>query len=674
MNISAENHLKKLSRLQENITICLKRAEALEEESAVSKAAEIELKTALKTVKTTKKLLDYFENLKKIMMEASGAQDEQFNDLLSRQNWKAALNSLIKLIESEHEILDKDTKEPSKYLRELFDGLIEKRKVAFHEALEKKTRDYIDGLGWPKIVSNEESAEIISRLQELLTYGEAIYILSKEKAGGVQFDHPLSLFNEPIRIRFEYHFDSDRPTNQINRPEWYFENLLTTCRETVGILREFLLPCWRLRDLDDYLRDGIVELAIRKTEANLEKIREENLPRGLFIHHLVEMGKFLTQLQSEFGFISSDGVIERVFVKNDVDGFVEAELERIKAEYESLFDAAEADRENDYWSTDKKNPREPSPLVIKFLSFFHQQTILPYSYLRTSIKLRSKLLQKVQSWCLETFYDRCLFDCSPLHSSEENIIKDVGMINSFEVLCRVLRDDFGESMDYLELSSQPELHEIIGYDPSELAGTCFNRAAEAFRGISDKLSAQVFNFVMEKFLKTASQHANSMIYARPEDPGMSENFRVAVGNLIESLKFIHPLLCDREYRRLFHKLLPEKLAAFLFHGLLSKNYFSEAGAERFSRDLKYLQETLLTCGELFEESALKSALAPVFEAAEILKIKEKDPTAQFDGSRLAKVVKSGRPEDLKRILDLLRCSQLKAEDLSQIFASRRHIQ
>ena len=84
--------------------------------------------------------------------------------------------------------------------------------------------------------------------------------------------------------------------------------------------------------------------------------------------------------------------------------------------------------------------------MIKFLSFFHSKTVLPYSFIRKDLKIRSELLVKVQTWLLEAFHDKCQFECSPLHNDKESILKDIGMINSMIVICKVLRDDFGESL------------------------------------------------------------------------------------------------------------------------------------------------------------------------------------------------------------------------------------
>ncbi|EXX69896.1 uncharacterized protein OCT59_005441 [Rhizophagus irregularis] len=42
---------------------------------------------------------------------------------------------------------------------------------------------------------------------------------------------PMQIMVEPLIVRFRYHFDSKRPTNRIDKPEWYFSHVITTIRE-----------------------------------------------------------------------------------------------------------------------------------------------------------------------------------------------------------------------------------------------------------------------------------------------------------------------------------------------------------------------------------------------------------------------------------------------------------
>lgn len=210
---------------------------------------------------------------------------------------------------------------------------------------------------------------------------------------------------------------------------------------------------------------------IEESKYEVEDEDDEELIRykkqSLLIHHLIEFGKFKTSLEDEFGYRKlnneEDNLIEKIFVK-DEEKFVKMELERIEKEYREVILGTNGDSGvgddvgDDEWtpnikSLKNKNDEEsdvivkgdPSAPALKFLALFHSSTVLPYSHLK-DFKLRSVLLYKVQSWLLETFHDKCQFDCSPVHTEIGAILKDIGMINSILVICKVLRDDFGESL------------------------------------------------------------------------------------------------------------------------------------------------------------------------------------------------------------------------------------
>jgi hypothetical protein len=433
---------------------CLRRFKALS--SAYRSdclALQEEIDTSQEKVDKLTALQKYFQKLHEILKVSSETEDEHFTTSLAKQEWKLALSRIVQLIDMKAELRLPEFRDSNCFV--LVSGLLKKRLVAFHSVLEGRIKTLIDGLGWPKIVSNSETAEIISRLQELLTYGEAIYILKGDEDGNEILNdetyvnyHPLEYFIEPIRLRFKYHFDSDRPTNQLTRPDWYFDHLLVIVRENVSFLKEFIFPCWRLRFFDDFLRDGPLLLATEKTRKNLASKEDELQDQKVIINHLVQFGKFRTALHEEFGYLYEGESEIDLFGLNE-DAFIEGELDRIKSEYAAEIESFKSNE--DAWISPHlsgKDPiaGDPGPIVLKFLSLFNAATVVPYSFI-TSLACKARLLARVQSWLLERFHEKCQFDCSPhLRKTENEILKDIAMINSLLVLCKVLRDDFGESM------------------------------------------------------------------------------------------------------------------------------------------------------------------------------------------------------------------------------------
>ncbi|CAH1771362.1 3604_t:CDS:2, partial [Entrophospora sp. SA101] len=49
---------------------------------------------------------------------------------------------------------------------------------------------------------------------------------------------PIQIMVDPLKVKFNFHFNSRRATNRIDKPEWYFTYILTAIREHSPFLQE----------------------------------------------------------------------------------------------------------------------------------------------------------------------------------------------------------------------------------------------------------------------------------------------------------------------------------------------------------------------------------------------------------------------------------------------------
>ncbi|KNZ79633.1 RAD50-interacting protein 1 [Termitomyces sp. J132] len=113
-------------------------------------------------------------------------------------------------------------------------------------------------IGWPTAVdypsaSVEDRAEFEHAFRNLLrlqNWGEqnrgdqTIHVSAKRN--GL---YPLQALVHPIALRFKYHFDSTRPTNRLDKPEWYFTHVLNVAHEHRTFMETVIQ---RLLDSSDY--------------------------------------------------------------------------------------------------------------------------------------------------------------------------------------------------------------------------------------------------------------------------------------------------------------------------------------------------------------------------------------------------------------------------------------
>ncbi|KIY47067.1 hypothetical protein FISHEDRAFT_66233 [Fistulina hepatica ATCC 64428] len=106
------------------------------------------------------------------------------------------------------------------------------------EALSTILLSAADNLNWPMTVDYasvhvedrkhfEQAFLNMLRLQDI---GADINPPSEERKGKDGL-YPLQTLVRPVAQRFKYHFDSTRPTNRLDKPEWYFTHVLNTCHE-----------------------------------------------------------------------------------------------------------------------------------------------------------------------------------------------------------------------------------------------------------------------------------------------------------------------------------------------------------------------------------------------------------------------------------------------------------
>jgi hypothetical protein len=151
---------------------------------------------------------------------------------------------------------------------------------------------------------------------------------------------PLEVLVKPLALRFRYHFDGDRPTNRIDRPEWFLAHitgLVTTysdfLRETVQpILSESENPLVNQRDAVNEFVTALLPIVTRKTKNLLPQILDQAQLLSHFIHAMI---KFDAELREDFYYspFGSDGpwkgmTHEVLVVENGFAGWLRVEKER----------------------------------------------------------------------------------------------------------------------------------------------------------------------------------------------------------------------------------------------------------------------------------------------------------------------------------------------------------
>ena len=186
--------------------------------------------------------------------------------------------------------------------------------------LSAKINHMINQLNWP--YHTEQNCVIdktkFINLATNYSYLTRIHSVSKQ-VNKVVYKSPICLLTSQLNIRFVYHFSGDRETNNINKPEWCFKQVLKWIEVNSTIIETELVEVISEKAANEYrniLRDFMGELCrfvVRKVAQSLEEIETFSVSKGvkIFSHWIDEILEF-EECLGEFGFVAERGKEESV--------------------------------------------------------------------------------------------------------------------------------------------------------------------------------------------------------------------------------------------------------------------------------------------------------------------------------------------------------------------------
>ncbi|CAL1287774.1 unnamed protein product [Larinioides sclopetarius] len=112
---------------------------------------------------------------------------------------------------------------------------------------------------------------------------------------------PLQLMLQPLQKRFVFHFMGKKPTNRLDKPEWYLTQILTWISDHTPFLEKAVEPILAKENLSRFsaraqVMRGLVHLAITRFKADLPKLLEDD---KLLSHTIDEILLFSQELQNQ---------------------------------------------------------------------------------------------------------------------------------------------------------------------------------------------------------------------------------------------------------------------------------------------------------------------------------------------------------------------------------------
>ena len=125
--------------------------------------------------------------------------------------------------------------------------------------LETKLRNTLDGIKWPKdsvqllgkpLEDWSQYTSLLLELQEpsLLVHNNSVLTRSPQEPAILL---PLVVMVQPLAQRFRYHFYGDRPTNRLDKPEYFYRHTLDLLSQYNTFMSDHLQPIFDARIRED---------------------------------------------------------------------------------------------------------------------------------------------------------------------------------------------------------------------------------------------------------------------------------------------------------------------------------------------------------------------------------------------------------------------------------------
>ncbi|XP_055611067.1 RINT1-like protein [Uranotaenia lowii] len=188
------------------------------------------------------------------------------------------------------------------------------------EKFSKEFEAILKTIKWPNLNQSLEvfnpSKENLSKLATLAEYLFVVKVPGDQNLLSVKITpsiicprltSPIELLLKPFRLRFQFHFAGGKQTNRLDKPEWYFTQILSWARENhIFVGQNFQSAALKAGVQNHNVRlefiRGLVQLVIEKLVDDIDGICQEE---ALFAHLIDEVLAFEQELKTNLGYPGS---------------------------------------------------------------------------------------------------------------------------------------------------------------------------------------------------------------------------------------------------------------------------------------------------------------------------------------------------------------------------------
>ncbi|KAJ6644173.1 RINT1-like protein [Pseudolycoriella hygida] len=386
---------------------------------------------------------------------------------------------------------------------------------------------------------------------------------------------PVQLLLKPYRQRFLYHFTGTRQTNRLDKPEWFFTQILAWAKESHLFVAQTFQSAALLAYQEtlnvrlEFIR-GLVQLTIEKLCTDIEQISEDD---HLFAHLIDETLSFEQELKETLGYPSTYmSAISVITQPQYMMKWLTAEEKFSTSKMDAMLTSGSPWEFIDPINLEELKIPRCADHFIRLLDAIKER------YCNLPQPRHQLQFLNLQLELIENFRRRLV----QLHSTSVNGVSSTKILNAINYLISVLRE-WGEHVHYLHL------HGAIHGPNSEEISLVFDQCIDEFdhwqRQLVNELATKAVNNIKAKSLPYRHDNWITMPTQNVREPQMlsvtaSEMFQVMVSILHNLETELSSNIFDITIR-----LIAKQIDNFFIYSMILNTKFSTGGTIQFQFDM-----------------------------------------------------------------------------------------
>ncbi|RAO64460.1 uncharacterized protein BHQ10_000472 [Talaromyces amestolkiae] len=531
-------------------------------------------------------------------------------------------------------------------------------KEQLQDRFSSQLQEALDKLKWPsrELVLNEAfvqewvtSVDLLLDLQEpdLKSYSES----SSFRSADIQVLLPLEIMMHPLELRFKYHFSGAKPTNRLDKPEYFLSHISDLISTYNGFFTTYLQPVLDRRAdiVDEELRShflsatnafitSLLPMVRRKIDTFIPQVETSPQLLSHFVHELMKFDDDLRQtwnyLPNPYSAENWKGLTSEILgQQNWFERWLQVEKEFALSRYKDIIDTPESGQ-IDYDGVDA-NVTKPTSAAIRVNDLLETVTDLYRPLSSFSQKLR--FLIDIQITIFDQFHERLRSGLEAYLAMTSAIGRtvqgnDQGTLEGVAGLDRLCRI-FG-SAEYLEKKMQDWSDDVFFLDlwyelqdrvrrkhgdgknvvgPMSVAevaqrtsqavaeagqgrsseGALFDETASAYRRLrlrSESIIVSTFSSEVQSSLRHYSRVSMWSSLSAPSASfphPLTSELTPTLRIISSNLSFLARVLGTAPLRRINRQVLLA-LQSYILDNVISRHSFSAAGVSQLMSDIDHL--------------------------------------------------------------------------------------